>query len=636
VASFLILIISLSLFGYFHYQLSLLDILSVSQIYVEPKGYEDPVTHEWKGSFWVVLATSSTTDNYLFYKFDKSESEQPYADNKINDKTLIPNATIKVMVTALQPYWQIYLTRKTYNVTKKTYGTWINKVDPFLNGKLTDTYVDPLIVDVWETTGYWVRHVPFQVVVEKIGDYHWKSDPILVDLVGAESLNPITITSPKGEKLIIKLQGQLTTGYDQSPPWRDLIIFSPEYVFEGDELVRAIISYDQDDLSYSNYWFGGGNYYTIKTDLGERVVQRWSDDGSPTHYYISASYPYTPQPVSDYTFPGNDKIDNWWDINHIIVPRKPDVFKDDPNANPYGKSLINYLIGLPEINRIDPNYWKTDRKPEFDFNGRTLKIYLPMRTVSWLYTLWISTELADTAVYQPLAANGKITYIKWLSSDTGYAEIGGKDVALVTIKQLSSERSGILVQASATTSLAKITPEDGHYAILDPNEEKTFSFTVENLGVSTEVTGELSFRVYNDLGSQTDSSKLTFKLLPIGIGNTILTVYTVDAKTKIKVSGIFVSIAYGAETDTKATVNGMATFNLGSYQGTVQISIAETEKYKSASTSIRVQSGQNTAYIELLEKVSPEPPWYIKYWWVMVIAISMVVTILVTMVFLKK
>ena len=200
---------------------------------------------------------------------------------------------------------------------------------------------------------------------------------------------------------------------------------------------------------------------------------------------------------------------------------------------------------------------------------------------------------------------------------------------------MSSETSRVIVEASTSTSLAKITPESDS-AILEPNEEKTFSFIVENLGATTEVTGELSFKVYNDLGSQTDSSKLTFKLLPTGIGDTILTVYTVDAETKTKVSGIFVSIAYGAETDTKATVNGMATFNLGSYQGSVQISTAETAKYKSASTSIRVQSGQNTAYIELAEKVTPEPPWYIKYWWIIVITIAAIAAILITIVMVRK
>jgi len=633
VASFLILIISLSLFGYFHYQLSLLDILSVSQIYVEPKGYEDPVTHEWKGSFWVVLATSSTTDNYLFYKFDKSESEQPYADNKINDKTLIPNATIRVTVTALQPYWKIDLVKRTYVVFPKTYGTWINKALPAdasgQYGKLTDKYVEPLTVDVWETTGTWEHHAPFKIVVEKTGDYNWISEPVLVDLVGASANIPVTITSPNGEKMIVKLQGLLETGYGQ-PTWSELMIFSSDYVFEGSEYLRAVISYDEDDMSYSNYWFGGGKHYTVSTSFGEEIVERWPDDNSPAHHYIENSWPYNHFPVPDDAFPGNDRADDLF--NYKVVPRRPkDAFTNDPNANPYGKSLIRYLIEDAKANKVNPDLWNKG----VEITKNTLKIYQPIGSVSWLYTLWISTELADTVVYQPTAANGKITSIKWLSSGTGYAEIGGKDIALVTVKQFSPDSSRVIVEASTSTSLAKITPESDS-TILDPNEERTFSFIVENLGAESVTSGQITFKVYNDLGSLTDSSSLDFKLLPTGVGDTILTVYTVDAKTKEKVSGVFASIAYGADADTKATVNGMATFNLGSYQGTVQISIAETEKYKSASTSIRVQSGQNTAYIELLEKVSPEPPWYIKYWWVIVIAISVVVTILVTMVFLKK
>ena len=206
---FTVIIVSIiaSYFLYSHYtELLKLDILAVSQIYVEPKGYEDPSTHEWKGSYWVILATTSTKENYLTYKFDESETEKPYATNEINGKTLIPKATIKITVTALKPYWKIGLTRKTYAVLPKTYGTYINKINPFTYGK-TEDYVEPLTVDVWETTGYWEHHAPFQIVVEKTGDYYWKSDPVTVDLIGASASKTITVTSPKGEELKIKLIG---------------------------------------------------------------------------------------------------------------------------------------------------------------------------------------------------------------------------------------------------------------------------------------------------------------------------------------------------------------------------------------------------------------------------------------------
>jgi len=632
IAGFLILIVSLSLFAYFYSELSKLDILSVSQIYVEPKGYEDPNTHEWKGSFWVVLATSSTTENYLFYRFDKSETEQPYAKNKIGDKTLIPNATIKVTVTALQPYWKIKLTKKTYMVFPKTYGTWISKAyPPGLYGKITETYVEPLTVDVWETTGVWEHHAPFQIVVEKIGDYHWKSEPITIDLVGAAASKVQTITSPKGESLKIKLVGQLGTGYGQ-PPWADIMIFSPEYAFRGSDKLRAIITYDEDDLSYSNYWFGGGKHYTVTTALGEEEVERWTDDNSPAHFYIENRFPYNRMPVPDEAFPGNYRADDL--LNYRVIPIRPkDAFTDVPSANPYGKSLVRYLIEDVKATRINLNYWQLKGVQGFEITDDELKIYQPIGAVSWLYTLWISTELADTVVYQPVAANGKITSIKWLSSGTSYAEISGKDVALVTVKQMSSETSRVIVEASTSTSSISIQPSSDS-AIMEPNEERTFAFIVENLGVSSDMSGKITFKVYNDLGSLTDSASLSFKLkAPPPVGeDTILTVYTVDAKTKVKVSGIFVSIAYGTSSDTKATVNGMATFNLGSYQGNVQISTAETVKYRSLSTSIRVQSGQNTAYLELAEKTAPEPPWYIKYWWLIVIGIAAVIAIIIAII----
>ena len=639
VALILILAASIILASYiydYYLELLKLDILAVSKIYIEstPSAYEDPSTHEWKGSYWVVLATTTTRKKILSYKFNKSETEQPYADNTVNGKTLIPQATITVTIEALQPYWSIPLKKVTYEVFPKTYGMWMNKFWMQPN-KMTDVYVEPFTVEVWEFAGSWKHHAPFKITVEKRGDYYWKTEKT-IDLVGASATIPITLTSPQGETLIIQLQGLLNTGYGQ-PLWDDLIIFSKEWVFKGSEYLRNIIRYDAHDLSYSNYWFGGGNVYKAHRDPFNGYyyeewswrVRRWADDGSPAHYFYD-EYDYLPVvgfnfPVWGDEFPGVYRADTLTD--YIVKPLRPkDAFTVGVNTNPPAKSLVEYLASLPDIDTVDLNelYGK-------DFEITTdnrLVIWQPIGAVSWLFTLKISTELADTIVYQPVVGNGKIVSTRWLSSGTGYTKIGGKDVAYVTVKQLGTGRSRLTVTATTSTSKISITPSSDS-VILDPNEEYTFAFTVENLGVSTETAGEITFKVYNDLGTETDSSKMAFTLLPTGVGDTILTVYTVDAETKTKVSGIYVIIQYGSETDAKATVDGAATFNLGSYQGTVQISTAETAKYNSASKSVNVQSGYNTAIIELSQKEEPEPiPWYLEYWWLLVILFSAIASIL--------
>jgi len=628
-----ILLVSLAFTLYVGYTMPRMGILAVSQIYVEPKGYEDPVTHEWKGSFWVVLATTRTRENYLFYRFDKSETEKPYADNTVDGKTLIPEATITVTVTALRPYWEIKLERVHYTVFPKTFGTYINVLNTGTIGTTPD-YVDALTCDVWETVGTWEHHAPFKIEVTKEGDYTWHMEPVIIDLVGTEATVPRTFTSPRGESIKIQLEGMLGTGYGQ-PTWSDLMIFDLNNVFIGSQRLRDIISYDKDDLSYSNYWFGGGNYYTVP-DTGERIL-RWGPDMgeasySPAHYYVSSTS-IVPMnlPVNDEWFPGSYRADDG--VNFIVKPVRPkDIYTDTPDTNPPGKSLIRYLKEDIKADTVDLDLW--GEGVEITQDGK-LRIYQPIGSVSWLYTLWISTELADTVVYQPLAGNGKITDIEWLSGGT-YSEIGDKDVALVTVKQLSPDESRIIVEASAPSDHPiKITPESDS-AIMKPDEERTFMFRVENLGASEELRGKITFTVMNDLGSITDTSSLDYKLLPTGVGETILTVYTVDAETKAKLSGITVNIAWDTNYDSRVTINGMATFRLGNYQGNVQISNTETAEYQSVSKSVNVRSGQNTVYLELPKKSIPEPPWWLKYWWLLVIAAAIIASIIIVLVAVRK
>jgi len=114
-------------------------------------------------------------------------------------------------------------------------------------------------------------------------------------------------------------------------------------------------------------------------------------------------------------------------------------------------------------------------------------------------------------------------------------------------------------------------------AILDYGESHTFFFTVTNLGTSTVQSGTLTFTVTNDLGEQTDQKTLDFKLQPQLGEETILTVYLYDAE-------------------------GNATFNLGTYTGSVSIASQETDVYKAASASATVQGGQNSVYLELERK----------------------------------
>jgi len=639
-----ILVSSSILVMYYGVSLPQMALLSVSKIYVEPTGWEDPSTHEWKGSYWVVLATTSTRETVSFYQFeyqfDKSETEKYYADNEINGKKLVPQATIKITITALQPYWQANLKKVPYTVFPKTYAMGMNKIlrQPY---KISDVYVDAFTVQTWELNGAWEHHSPFKIKIEKEGkEDSWVMEKT-VDLVGTASTVPI-VFSKNGETLQLQLQGQLETGYGQ-PTWSDLVIFSDKHIFVGSEKLRSVIRYDKDDLSYSNYWFGGGNYYVAHRDPDTGTyypnanwkVLRWKDEPkSPAHYFLD-EFDILPTlqivyPVWGDEFPGVYRSDTLTD--YIVHPVKPkDAFTVGVSTTPSAKSLVQYLAEPPcSFTKVDLNrLW--NRGYEITQDNK-LKIWQPVGSVSWLYTLKISTELADTVVYQPAAGKGEITSIKWATSGTTSASIGDKDMALVSVKQLSTEESRLTVVPSAPSNIPiKITPTSDS-KIIAPNDEKIFTFQVENLGTSEEVKGEIIFAVMNDLGTVTDKKSLNYILTPISVQETILTVYTVDAETKVKVSGISVSIQYGISSQQKVTAGGSAVFSLGGYQGNVQLATLETSQYESVSKSISVSSGQNTMFLELPPRGAAIPPWlqWLQENWMIVAMIAILSVVVMT------
>jgi len=55
--------------------LRFLSVFSVSQITLQAQGYEDPNTHEWKGSYWVIGLVTDTLEHYegVTYTFDDEE-----------------------------------------------------------------------------------------------------------------------------------------------------------------------------------------------------------------------------------------------------------------------------------------------------------------------------------------------------------------------------------------------------------------------------------------------------------------------------------------------------------------------------------------------------------------------------------
>ncbi|MGB9722258.1 MAG: hypothetical protein ACPL28_12360, partial [bacterium] len=387
--------------------------LSVTNIYIEPTGYEEPSTHEWKGSFWIVTAIVNTKESFLFYNFNQTKASS-YGQNKIGDKTIVPTATIRITITPRQPYWEIPLKNNRYLVYPKTYGAYFNYWSPEykLRGpdKIQDIFVPPLYVDVLECdiNDVWTLHTPFDIMVEKVGQNAFTKTIEEINTVGGTNIISVENPADNSEKMIITDLGKLGTGYDQ-PPFNKIIIFNKTVAFEKtDDLLKAVDYWKAIDKethtrltqeNFAFYWFGGGRF---KSE-GKYDVLFWPDDCSPAHCCKKPPLNYYSL-VEDDDFPGSYRQDgpNPWDQRALPIA-----------ANI--ADLINYLQNVANFTTLNLNLFKENWTLTSE---NKLCIYLPTGAASSVITMKISSELADSVVYQPIVANGKVEQAFWDSTKT--------------------------------------------------------------------------------------------------------------------------------------------------------------------------------------------------------------------------
>jgi hypothetical protein len=495
--------------------------LAISSIYIEPTGYEDPSTHEWKGSYWVITATTNTKEEYLLYQFNETESGS-FGQNKIDNKTIVPTATIKITITPRQPYWEIPLKKRPYMVYPETYGTDIHVLTKD-TWKVKEISVPALYANVLESYGYWVKHTPFKITVEKIGSKPF-TKTIDIDTIGGTETVVMTNPADTLEKLMITNLGQLDTGYS-SPPFSMITVFNKtgEFIMFNGEDVRKAIQYGRNETSgvydncYAFYWFGGGNIHRTKQGY---EVQYWPEDNSPAHYIIRQDplgRKYN-SPVEDYDFPGSYRADYWDRFGfriYRILPIPADIFNDNLTTNPTpGRSLVAFLNESvsPEIN---PDVWYAGCEIVSIGESLKLRINLPFGATSSLITIRASTELADSIVYQPIVGNGKIEQAFWDSTKTTKSSIKDNDIAVLKVKQYASKASKITVTPSIPANVPVSVSPLMDSAIVDPNSMHAFQFEIRNLGPQVNQSSTVTFTITNDLGTVTDTVTLDFNLLVI-------------------------------------------------------------------------------------------------------------------------
>ena len=570
--------------------------LAVSQVYVEGGTEKDG---KWIQGYWVILCTTSSYGKHIFYKFDKEEAQKWGATETSTGIQIEPKSSVEILITVGQPYVSAKLQTRTYQICPKTYGyhRYTTGSDAWYEEHLEwdeqqqkwvkkSTPMEEITVNAKETVSTWMVHVPLEISAKKIDSSGTVTQLtsngkalLKLDVTGEQALIPITFENPENpeEKLTIKLEGLLSTGYVLDLP--QLIIFRDDYIFEKtDELKRVIDFYWQQKPdkvgkeTYAYYWFNTG------------IRGHTEDDGQTCYVHEAYAEEGEAKGIQSYS-----TISDMWYIPYQIY-----VWRNPPPIN--GKQYMGVMSYLAS---------KFER-PNLDIAGcgykildDEVKIYLPYRSYNWLYTIQISTELVDTYVIRESLAKAKITEAKWTSTGTSTVEIADKETLEVTVKNEGQEGNIQLIFEKKPSDAPIEIRSTGTF--LRKDETKTLTVTVTNLGVTEKYSGELVIKAVNDKGETTDTYTVKFVLLPT-TGRTSLVVKVLEEGTNRKVGGLYVIVKWADTSKGDYTVDGVVSFNLGTWQGKVLIVTEETLLYESATKETTVELGTNEVTIHVKPK----------------------------------
>ncbi|GAI46579.1 unnamed protein product, partial [marine sediment metagenome] len=199
--------------------------------------------------------------------------------------------------------------------------------------------------------------------------------------------------------------GKLGTGYGE-PIWQDILYFSENNIFVRSPTADNLLRYDSGVSysgpgspgylpshvnSFSTYWFGDC---------------RWGDDSSPAAFKPPA-FKY----LDDKDFLGWDRADS---MPYYASPEKPDIFSHIiPYLQDQGIQKVSMPTGFDRLEKTQNN---------------NLRVYMKYGSYSSLITIKISTELADTIVWQPQVGCFKIT------SFPDFGDVTDRRMGSITIK----------------------------------------------------------------------------------------------------------------------------------------------------------------------------------------------------------
>jgi len=590
------------------------SLMSVSRVTIDPQGYESSTTGEWRGSFWMINMITDFDDQIAGFHLAANEGEpaETYAETITGGKTyaeaytvdgnlLVPTADVMVHVTPQQPYYerpleiqQGYYIEKTY-ATKTDYAYTNRRKDP-------SNYIERQeFIHYNFGSGSWVLHTPFKVDLYKDGDLIASQT---IDTVGGTGVYRIPST---GEEFINILDlGKINTGYGE-PQWDDVLYFSDNHIFvrspTADNILRYDSGVDYDGStgnpgylpsylnSFSTYWFG---------------TCRWYDDSSPAAFKSPGL-----SIVNDGDFRGWDRTGTY-----TVSPVAPDVFGDViPYLQSRGIQKVSMPTGFKYLEKVD--------RVEDGENKNYLRVFMDYEAYSSLITIKISTELADTIVWQPQVGGFEIT------SFPDFGDIADSRFNTLTVKCIGGAGTATVRFYKEPNDLPlAITPTMGTPR-LETGESYTLDFDVLNLGTPESRDGSITAKVSNSLGEVTDTATATLTLLKKTGASTIVHVTTEYEGEPV--SDLAVTILYAGDSQTKTTGLdglGVATFNLGtSADVTVTANFGGNSVYRAATETQKVSGGSESTITLKLYKVDEAVPE--EFDWLFWLAMSLIVLAIV-------
>jgi len=419
------------------------------------------------------------------------------------------------------------------------------------------------------------------------------------------------------------------------------------FLASNEQAIKSQLSWQSgNDWSFCRYWYGGGNVFkgSSQKAIGSLFTGTIIDGipgksqglvrappPSATLEHLAEGFKSrTTTQIDIFEYPGwytpnkhaVEVPDNWEEPNDWMYwrrPLTPNVLSDTA-SNPEGLSILNYLassvkapvtglVHTPFPNR-NPDVWGEGVGGYIGTEGR-IAVLLPTAARKWLFTLDVSTQLADTVVV--LQDYIDVSIVTPLSFDQTTLSSGETATGTVKLKNNSPFSGVVSVKIDSPNNLKYTTTISGTGSALSfgAGEEKLLNIQVTNTGLLDEQeTGTFKLTVTNQEPRETASQSFTMTFKPgLGVPNSLLAVTTKDADSGAKISGITLNARWGVDNEhsrSATTSNGEATLDLDKFEGPVTVVAKDyTDTYESEETVVQVEPGTSTLTFHLIKKTTP-------------------------------